>query len=240
MVTLYILVLCFSALLGVWAVVRLSRRIMPMLNKRPGTGAGIFFPSVMFLTVVIAPPAVLVGSLLAAGLVMWRSLRHLSPVALLVIAFAAVLVGMIGLRPATAGYLAALPPLVAMAGAGLLWFALTVAAPFGSVRGSVFSYGALASLAAIAASPLQVASTHPLTLDAAIIASAFIGALLAGGGRLETHAATRIGIGFLIAYLQVAALWQGAWITGLASIALWAGAIALAWMQQDTQGGAHA
>lgn len=219
-----------------WAGVRVARRVMPMLGMEVGVGACLFVPAVTFLVVVGAPPPVLVAALLLAIVLTLRAQRHESLAVPLILALAAVLLGLTGLHAPTAPYLTGLPPMAAYGAAGVLWYGLAASALFAGSSVTGFSYSVLVSLAAVACASLFLPAASSLAIDSAIIASAIGGVLLAGCAGLSIGNAARMGVGFLLAYLQVAALWQGAWIAGVASIGIWALAVGWLWMQQDTWG----
>lgn len=233
MITAYILLLCVSAFAMAGAGVWFGRRLLPMLGMAPGMGVAALLPAVAFLIVVSAPAPLLVGTLVLSGMAAWRAHREDGLVAMLLLAALATLIGLVGFHAPTAPYLATLPPMAGLALLGLVWFGFIFAGRFGNAHGGFFAYGALASLAAVATAPLFVPATHPLALDAALIAAALIGALLAGGYRLGIGTPARLGLGMLVSYLPLAAIWQGAWIAGLAGLAIWAIALGWGWMQQE-------
>lgn len=236
MIVLYMVILCLSALIGAWVGVRVTRRIGPMLGGLPGAGWCALIPATAFLIVVGAPAPVLVGALLLSGLLQFRAKKHDGVLVVAMLTLIVVLIGMTGLHPTDVSYLTTMPSLAALGVAGALWFCLAMSARFTSPSASTFAIAAMASLAVVAAAPIVVPTAHVLTLDAAIIASALAGILLAGSGSLAMGMAARMGQGFLIAYLQVAAIWQGAWIAAIASIAIWLAAVGYAWVQHDTWG----
>ncbi len=240
MLMVYTLILCVSALLMAWAAVRVARRVLPMLGLPVRVGACVLVPATSFLMVLGAPAPMLMGAILIFVVLTMRARRHdvvLVPVLLML---AAVLIGMTGLHAPTATYLSALPAVSVSAAAGLLWFCLTGSAMFASASARMFLYGTLASVAVLGGAPLLVPATLPIAQDAAIFGCALLGVLLAGGGGFSIGLAGRLGVGFILAYLQLAALWQGAWVAGLASIAVWVVAIGWSWAQQDLTAERHA
>lgn len=236
MVIMYMAIICLSALLAAWVGVRVLRRLAPVLGMGTAVGGCLFVPSVLFWVVVGAPAPALVGAILLAVALAWYARRHVSPALPVVLVAASVAIGVASFAPATVPYLVKLPHALALLLAGAAWFALAFSARFMSASAPVFTYGVLASLLALGAAPLLVAATHPLALDAAIIGSACIGLLLASCAGLRVDAPSRTALGFLVAFLQVAAVWQGAWMAGLASMVIWLGAAGWVWMQHDPWG----
>jgi hypothetical protein len=240
MVIAYSILICLSALIGAWAGIRTSRRLMPMLGRDICAGASMLLPALGFLMVVGAPAPMLAGATLLFAALALRPRRDDSIAVMLTLLLATVLIGLTGLPTPTAPYLAALPPLAAFAAAGLLWLGIAGSGWFSSQPAPHFAYGLLASLAALAPAPLLAASAHTLTLDSAIVASAVVGALIAGCRGLHVGTASRMGVAFLLAGLQIMALWHGAWIAALASISIWIAAALWAWAQRDPLGDHHA
>lgn len=239
MIIVYMVILCLSTALAAWAAVRVVRRLMPMLGLPIGAGWCVLLPAVAFLIVVGTPPPVLVGTLLIAGLLALFGHRYDAVSVALMVLMAAVFIGLTGLHAPSLHFLTTIPPLLALACMGILWVVMGFGPYFMRGEATVFSLGAMAALAAIAAAPLQLPSAQPLMFDALIVASAFGGLLLARGGAAEMGTAPRLSLGFLIAYLQLAAIWQGAWLAGVASMVIWMGTIGWVWLRQDPWGVAH-
>lgn len=233
MILVYMVILCLTAFLGAWAGVRVMRRLAPMIGVAPGIGWCMFLPALGLLIVAGAPAPVLVAATGLALWLRWRAARPDGIVALVLAVTAAILIGLTGLTPATAPYLSTVPPLAALAMAGMTWWVLALASWGMGHRTAMVAGGSLAALAALAMAPLMVPAASALTLDAAILASAVAGVVLAGGRYYPSTLPPRMGLGLLIGYLQIAAIWQGAWVAAATSSAVWLLAAGWAWMQQD-------
>lgn len=229
MVTTYIVILCLSAALAGWAAVRLMRRFGPMAGFRPRAGLATLLPAVGFLTVAGAPASVLVGALVLGLLFLLLPER---PVNIALVLLAASLLVMAGLKGPVAAYAAHVPPMALYAAVAVLAYGLAGAAWFAAPKGVALPCGLLASLLPLAVAPLFEPAKASLAYDALILASAVLGVLLAGGRHFAFGAGSRMALGLLLAYLQLAALWQGAWIAALASFALWVATLGWSFAEQ--------
>ena len=234
-------VLCLSTALAAWIGLRAMRRFAPVLHISPGAGWCVLLPSLGFLMVIGAAPTVLAAAgLLALGMVYVREANELAePRALL--SFAGALFAMAALHSDPAPVLQAVPLLALWASMLVCWWGLIFVGAYAPATMLPFSTGTIGAAAIILAAPLQMADALPLAYDAAIILSAFGGLWLVGKvAALPVHSAVRLAMGVLLAYLQLDAIWRGAWMAGAASLVVWLGAIGWGWTQDDRWGSAHA
>ncbi len=234
-------IICLSAAMAGWAGLRAMRRFAPVLHTTPGAGWCVLLPAMGFLMVIGMPPTVLVGTgVMALGMLYLRGRDELlMPRVLLALVGALFALAALHTDPAPLLTVLPLPALWALMLAG--WWALIFCGAYAPEKMETFSAGGALAAAALLAAPLQVSTAIAMTYDAAIMLSAFAGVWAAGRvGALPVHAAVRMAMGLLLAYLQLDALWRGAWMVALASLAVWLGAIGWAWLQQDQWSNAHA
>ena len=234
-------ILCLSAAIAAWSGLRALRRFAPVLHTTPGAGWCVFMPSLGFLMVVGMPATVLAGAgLLALGVLYLRERNEMAgPRVLLALAGALFALAALHTDPAARLLIMPMPALLGLMFAG--WWILVFVAPYGPVTVAPFSAGIVPAAAVMIAAPLQAPAAMPLAYDAAIIVSAFAGLWLAGRpGTLPVHPAVRMGFGLLVAYLQLDAVWRGAWIAAAVSLAIWLCSIGWAWVQDERWGQMHA
>lgn len=230
MVILYMVVLCLSAFLAAWGGARILARMAPIVGLPPLGAALALLSAVAFFIVIGAPPSVLVGTLLMAGVVM----RFSDMLTVGAVLLATVMIGLMGVHGETAPYLATLPRAGALALAGLVWVTLAASAyPMGE-RVLPASWGLMAALGVLLASPYWAPNATWIAFDAAILLAA-LGGMLLGGTRVWSTA-TRLGFAYLLAFLIVAALWHGAWMAAAGAILCWGGAAGWSWVRQDPWG----
>lgn len=215
MVIVYAAILCLSAFLAAWAGARLLRRMAALIPGVLPLGMAILLPASGFLMVVGAPGPVLMGALLVSGLLAYRPRTPTYG-----LCASAVLVGLLGFQPATASYLSSLPFAAVLAAAGILWWGLVALAAWASPQARPV-HGVLASLLPLVGALLQQPEAGSILLDAALIASACLGVVGASGRHIGYGLPTHLGLALLLGYLQIAALWQGAWIAALVSMVVW-------------------
>jgi hypothetical protein len=233
MVIVYMVVICVSALLAAWAGTRLLRRIGPLVGLQSGAGWCAAVPALGFLMVIGAPAPVLVAALLLGVMMQLAPQRLGTIVPQFLLMIAAVLIGLIGLPSIAAPYLTALPHPLLLAAAGVLWLGVLLSVTYSTDIVTSFSGATLAALAAVATAPLLVSGAGSIAFDAAIIACSLFGIFMARGTALPIGLAPRLVLGLLIGYLQISALWHGAWIAAIASLALWLGGIGWSWVASD-------
>lgn len=221
MVALYIPILCLSAWLAAYALLRVADRFYKLLGLRYALPAGAFvlLSVLAFLIVVAAPAPVIIGAILLAVMQMKQILPPVAHWGVPLIA--AMLAASTVHLPAIAN----LPPLALQCLALVGIFGVTVAghklpdafAPCGA--GLMF---ALAPL--IAATCLGAHSS--VALDVGLIASAILGAAMAAGPH-ATMGLARLPLALIAGWLMVEATAGTGYIAAALSLLIYAGVIAL-------------
>ncbi len=231
MITSYLLILCLSAWLMAYLLLRLMDRLARLL-KHPlaAAPAGVvaLCSTLAFLVVAAAPAPVIVGALLLLGGQFLARQHYLPPVALWGIPLlAAALAASSVTLPAVAGA----PPLlrVGVAALGLYTIALGGARLPSSL--TLGAAGLLLTLLPLLAAPWLGAPSF-LALDVALIGSALLGALMACGGAASLGLA-RAPFGLLCGWLMLVAVSHGAWVPAAISLLVYAACIAYGLSRTD-------
>lgn len=220
MIAVYVLILCLSTLLAARAGMGLWQRLAPLLGKHTThVGLSATVPALAFLIVVGAPPSVLsvTVAMIAYGTLAPRHLER--PLARILFAVTVVLLPMLYLhRPDIVPWLIAL--------AFVWWSGVIATAPRMPSAVSPFALGVIFTCLPLAATPLLVPKASSIAVDAAILASAWLGVLLSAQPHHTVGRTAQWATSMIIGYLQIAALWHGAWPTALASALVWVACMA--------------
>jgi hypothetical protein len=233
MIATYIFIICLSTGLASWAGLRLWQRVTPLLGDRyQQAGICALIPVIAFLIVVGAPASVLFFAFATLGIGL------MVPTMLQTIEWrtgwvgVAVVVPLIFLHPPKAGLFGTVPLQAIYATSFAMWVAVMVSAAAAEKSLQGFGLSVVLACVPLAATPFLLHHASSVATDAAIIVSAWLGVIVAATSRQMTGAATQFAMAFLLGYLQLAAIWQGAWIAGVASMIVWVMAIVVAAMQR--------
>jgi hypothetical protein len=235
MTLFYLSLICLSAALITFGGVRLYQRLAPLFRYKGGIGMLALLPAIAFLMVIGLPGPALSGALiLSLGLVLGGE-RMSSPLAHGLLIVLAVAVGLMGIGTPDAAYAAKMPPVMWYAVAALVWIGMSLSAPYMPSSAGGFTMTTAPAWLAVAASWFLLPGDARGAMDVAVILSALFG-LLVAGARHAMGEAARYGFVFLITYLQIMAVWHGAWMAAGASICLWLAAAGWMWVQADPWG----
>ena len=226
MLIVYIIILLLSTALVSGMSLRLAHRVGGLFNTPDLVPAGFFTVIAMlaFLTVVTAPPALLVGVLVLVGFLLVRPPLFLLPM----VRWAALIaVAMLGVSILIFPTIAMIPPLALMVCAGILlalFMGSSFHAPDDAKTGAV---AFIAALLPLLVSPLVFPTPHHIALDAGLMIAAWVGLMAAyrAGDRLGM---ARAPLALLLGWLMLATAVYGAWVCSLVSVLAWCGAIAYA------------
>ena len=232
MIAVYIFIICFSAGLAAWAGLRLWQRVKPLLGNPQGhSGSCAVLPVIAFLIVVGAPASVLLGALASLLIVMLNP--HAMQSVTMRIVWAAAMVGLalIFITPPQAKLFGVVPLPVLYGASFVIWVGVIFAWVQTAKPLQSFALIVIFTCLPLAFTPLLIHKTSSVATDAAIIASAWLGALLVAKFHDMSGIAAQLAMAVILGYLQITAIWQGAWIAGGLSIAVWLGAIFIVAMQ---------
>lgn len=227
MVALYIPVLCISAWLAAYALLRVADRFYKLLGLRYALPAGIFvlLSTLAFLVVVAAPAPVIIGAILLACMQMKHMLPPIAHWGVPLVA--AMLTAATVPLPAIAN----LPPMVlqCLALAGI--FTITMAGYKLPDSFMPCSSGLLLTLLPLLAAPFLGAHSS-VALDVGLIASAILGAAMATGAH-ATMGLARLPLALITGWLMIEASAGTGFIAAAVSLLVYAGVITFGLTKED-------
>ena len=231
----YIFILCLSAAFAAWAFATVADRLVRLLGLAPASvpGGGVFalLAAIGFLTVVGAPPAILVAALV---LLLTTTLtdRDIATIPLCAIApIAAVALGLSGI---TLPPIATVPPMTVLMAAAGGWYTITLSGLVAPRAIPAATIGLTATLLPLGYAALTSPAVPDwIALDAGLLLSAYLGAYAA---RIPTAilGAARVPLAFCIGWLILQTAAHGALIWALASLLAWMAALAYAMLHERT------
>lgn len=227
MVALYIPVLCLSAWLAAYALLRVTNRFYKLLGLRYALPAGVFVlvSTLAFLVIVAAPAPVIVGAMLLGGMQMKRVLPPIAHWGLPLIA------AMFAASTVHLPTIAHVPPMALQCLALIGIFAVTMAGHRLPDGFTPCSSSLLLTLAPLLAAPF-LGAHGSVALDVGLIASAILGAAMASG----THAAmglARLPLALITGWLMVEATAGTGYIATALSLLVYGGVIAFGATRDD-------
>lgn len=231
MISSYILILCFSAWLSAYLLLRVNARFCAVVGPRAAVPPGVIalVSALAFLIVVAAPASMIVGALILT-IAQIVALRHeiAAParwaIYLLASAFAAASISF----PTLAG----IQPLALQALAGVVLLGISIAATRLPESLSASSLCLLVPTLPLLVAPLLGAPSY-VAIDVALIASALLGAAYATKIRGSIGLA-RQPFALILGWLVLETAARGAWIAAALSLLLYAGAFAYALVHEPS------
>lgn len=237
MITSYIIVLALSAWLLALLLIYVTKRFGKLFGNPQLISAGfvLLVPLLGFLTVVAAPPTMLVGCILLAGAHLTRAGGYLPPIARWgVPLIAGVLAGTHMVLPV----IAQIPPIVPHLAALLALFAYAWSADHLPTRLAPASLGILACAIPLLAAPFFGAPSY-IAVDIVILASVLLGTNMMAKADVSI-AIARQPFGLILGWLTATAAMQGAWIPATISLLAYVSFIAKTFMTSSMELEAHA
>jgi hypothetical protein len=237
MITTYILVLGVSAWLLAFLLLYVSKRFGKLFGNPQLVSAGfiLLLPLLGFLTIVAAPPTMLVGCILLAGAHLTRTGGYLPTIARWgVPLIAAVLAG----THLPMVSIVHIPPIVPHLAALLVLFGYAWSADYLPSRLAPASIGILACAIPLLAAPFFGAPSY-IAVDILILSSALLGANMMVGADASIIIA-RQPFGLILGWLAVAAATYGAWIPAVISLLIYGAFLAKTLATSSMEREAHA